>query len=287
MGYATVAAAATHAGRVRELNEDAHLDGPRVYAVADGMGGHEAGEVASQLVVQALRDLASVGPITAESLRGALELANARIRQEAERRNLHGGMGTTAVGVVLDDPPLAFNIGDSRLYRWRDGRLTQLSVDHSVVQELVDAGSISPEEARSHPQRSVITRAVGVFPDVPVDVWALDAALGDRYLMCSDGLTGEVDVDQLPALVSRPDLHEAAAALVTAALDGGGRDNVTVVLVDVRMVSPLAGEPDDDTNPRSEGDTTRRREGSAATVAELIDEVPRAPEVSDDGGAVP
>jgi PPM family protein phosphatase len=241
---------ATDRGHHRRVNEDSLLVVPHVYVVADGMGGHAAGDEASAILVEEMRALAQ-GAVEAEDVSGVLEQANVRVRALAD-----GGAGTTvtaAIGVEHDGAPywLVVNLGDSRTYRLSEGRLSQVSVDHSVVQELLDRGVLDAEGAKRHPQRHVITRAVGSPQVLQPDYWLLPALDGDRLVLCSDGLTGEVEDDGIEAaLLEHADPQQAADALVQLALDGGGRDNVTVVVIDTR---DRHGHPDvDDTLPRSE-----------------------------------
>lgn len=227
---------ATHVGRVRTHNEDSVLAAPPVFAVADGMGGHAAGDVASAIVVEELGRLVTDGaPVTPDRLRTAVERADDRVRGLRDPDGAPLGAGSTVTALVLTGTAwTALNCGDSRLYRLADGRLEQVSTDHSLVQELVEDGLLSPEEARSHPSRHVITRAVGAAAVLRPDWWTLPLRPGDRFLLCTDGLTNEVPDDGLAALLGgHPDPQQAADVLVAAALDAGGRDNVSVVVVDV------------------------------------------------------
>lgn len=227
---------ASHQGRVRDHNEDAVLAGPDVFAVADGMGGHAAGEVASALTVAALaavEDLAGAADPVAH-LVAVLERANAEIRRRAERDPSRAGMGATVAGLALaaDARVVVFHLGDSRVYRLRHGQLRRLTEDHSVVGELVRHGELTEEEAGRHPHRNVVTRALGVAEAIDPVVVALPVEPGDCFLVASDGLTDEVDADQIRALLHRPDpVEHRARALLDAALRGGGRDNVSVVVV--------------------------------------------------------
>lgn len=227
----------TDRGLRRELNEDSYLAVDPVFAVADGMGGHEAGEVASWECIQALSEATSLAAGThtarAVDVQQVLLKADTRIRELTNAR-----AGTTVTGVVLVEEAgvpywLVFNVGDSRTYRLSQGVFEQVSVDHSEVQELLDAGHISPEEARGHPRRHVVTRALGTGHDIDADYWLLPVKPGDRLLICSDGLTDEltdVQIGQILTTVARP--QAVAEALVAAALRAGGRDNVTVIVVD-------------------------------------------------------
>ena len=237
------AGAVTDIGRVRQINQDNFLilDERGLYAVADGMGGHLGGEVASKLAVDALR--ASYAEGTVDALAAAIEEANLSIHDKGETDPELRGMGTTVVAVaaVPDDQGdettgslLVANVGDSRAYLFRDDALTQLTEDHSMVADLVREGRISEAEAEVHPQRNIVTRVLGVYDTVDIDLWPIDAVRGDRLLLCSDGLFNEVAKDQIAAVLRRlSDPQEAAAELVRRANEGGGRDNITVLVVDV------------------------------------------------------
>ncbi|MFP5336215.1 MAG: PP2C family protein-serine/threonine phosphatase [Actinomycetes bacterium] len=230
---------ATHVGRVRRVNEDSALAEPPVFAVADGMGGHAAGDVASAVVVEELRAL--VGrPVDAQALSAALEAADRRVRDLSDESGRRLGAGSTVAAAALvdhDGTPswLVVNCGDSRVYRFAGGRLTQLTVDHSLVQEMVDDGVLTPAEARRHPARNVVTRAVGASSPLEPDQWLLPVTPGERLVLCTDGLTNEVDDDRLGELAgdAAASPQSVAEALVEAAVDAGGHDNVTVVVVDV------------------------------------------------------
>ena len=244
---------ATHAGRVRDQNEDTGHASPWLFVVADGMGGHQAGEVASEITVTTIRNACTPAPIGADEtplahphlsdLVKSVVDANTAIFRASIDNPSQQGMGTTvtALGLIVDDTdpdtPHALglvNVGDSRTYLHRNGHLRQVTIDHSFVQELVDQGQITAFEARYHPRRNIVTRALGIEPDVRVDSWRLPLIRGDRYVLCSDGLVDEVDDDEISALVaSFGDPQACAEALVAAALENGGRDNVTVVVVDV------------------------------------------------------
>jgi serine/threonine protein phosphatase PrpC len=234
---------ATSVGRVRRVNEDSYLAVPPIYAVADGMGGHGSGDVASRLAVEVLARCVELRPLFTEAVLHALEEANLAIIGHKEPNR----MGTTITGVAgLEtaggDHLMVFNIGDSRVYRLAGDRIEQLTVDHSEVQELVLAGVLTREQARTHPRRNVVTRALGSAPVVLADHWLLPAIGGDRFLICSDGLFGELpDEVILPLLAVGPAQH-AAEALVAAADDAGGRDNITAVVVDIGPADDSARE---------------------------------------------
>ena len=242
--------AATDVGRLRTVNQDSYVLLPDrgLYAVADGMGGHQGGEVASQLAVETLQ--VAYQDLTSNSLTEAIAVANHRIRLEGEGDPSLRGMGTTVVAVALlpdetegdDEPPdlavpqrlVIANVGDSRGYLFRDSALVQITEDHSIVADLVREGRITPDEADVHPQRNIVTRVLGVYETVEVDLWPVDPVRGDRYLLCSDGLFNEVTSDQITAVLRRlADPQEAADELVRLANAGGGRDNITVLLLDV------------------------------------------------------
>lgn len=226
---------ATDVGRVRTNNEDAVFTSDRLFAVADGMGGHQGGEVASDTALRTL-DQAFVESTT-DGLLDAAHHANDAVLERAAGDPDLRGMGTTLVAIAPMEGSEAIawiNVGDSRLYLLRDGELTQISEDHSLVQEAVRAGDLSPEEAQTHPQRNIVTRALGIDPDVEIDGDRVDAFAGDRYLLCSDGLYEFVDDDKIASTLRRlDDPTEAARELVRLANEGGGRDNITVVVVDV------------------------------------------------------
>lgn len=232
----------TDRGLRREMNEDSFIASDPVYAVADGMGGHEAGEIASGICVRTLAgipQLASGGrDATAAVVQEYLLEADAGIRDATGSR-----AGTTLSGVVVVEQNgvpywLVLNIGDSRTYRLSQGKLNQVSVDHSEVQELVDAGEISRAEAAVHPRRHVVTRALGTGDETEADYWLLPVEEGDRILVCSDGLNGELDDDRIAAiLMAQPDPQAAVDELIQAALRSGGRDNVTCIVVDASNVA--------------------------------------------------
>jgi serine/threonine protein phosphatase PrpC len=246
---------ATDVGLVRANNQDRLLVAEPLFAVADGMGGHAAGEVASATAVDALE--AAFSERTPEGLQAAARAANRAVWDHAQTDLELRGMGTTLVALALVGPPGAeelavANVGDSRLYLLSQGDLVQVTSDHSLVAELVAEGQIEPEEAEYHPQRHVLTRALGVDADVAVDLLTLDLHRGDRYLLCSDGLSREVTDDQVASILRRlADPAEAARELVTQARELGGNDNITVVIVDVvddgdkeaRASAALVGDP--------------------------------------------
>jgi protein phosphatase len=232
---------ATDVGLVRSNNQDQFLVAPGLYAVADGMGGHAAGEVASATAIKALQAAFAAGQDhSAGSLETAAKAANRAVWEQARTNRGMLGMGTTLVALAVVEHDDGTNglavahIGDSRLYLFRDGSLRQVTVDHSLVQELVDDGQISEAQAAVHPHRHVLTRALGVEPAVEVDLINLVPKHGDRYLLCSDGLPREAADEQIASVLRRyPDPSEAAKELVSLAISRGGSDNVTAVVVDV------------------------------------------------------
>ena len=250
-------------GRRRRRNEDAFVCAPPLFAVADGMGGAQAGEVASGLAAAVLEEGAG-DERGEERVASLIQEANRRVFQRSNEDAATSGMGTTMTVALVDSSggSIAFgHVGDSRAYRVRDGRLEQLTDDHSLVGELVRSGKLSPEEAETHPQRSVITRALGTEPDVDVDTFTVEAQPDDLYLLCSDGLTDMVSADEIfSVLEGSDDLEAAARALIEAANAGGGEDNITVVLfqighggeVEQTARMPTAGE----TEPRQDDEDT-------------------------------
>jgi protein phosphatase len=222
----------TDTGRKRRRNEDAYVIAPPLFAVADGMGGAQAGEVASKLAAAALEDT-DPGRLTGpEKVASLIQEANRRVHERSSSDPATSGMGTTmTVALVEGDAVVIGHVGDSRAYLVRDSRIAQLTEDHSLVNELLKTGKLSPQEAEVHPQRSVITRAVGTDPDVDVDSFTIEARSGDVFLICSDGLTDMVADDEILGIVERSkgNLDRATKQLVSAANRGGGEDNITVV----------------------------------------------------------
>jgi protein phosphatase len=252
------AAGRTDTGRRRRRNEDAYVVAPPFFAIADGMGGAQAGEIASRLAARALEEGADDDGGGAARVVELIQEANRRVYQRSSEDPSTSGMGTTmTVALVEGDTVSIGHVGDSRAYRIRDGELAQLTEDHTLVQELMRSGKLTPEEAETHPQRSVITRALGTDPDVDVDTFPVDARTGDVFMLCSDGLTTMVGDEAILRIVeeNRGDLDAAAEALVSTANRGGGEDNITVVLFDIADEAaaldetariPAAGERDDD-----------------------------------------
>jgi protein phosphatase len=274
--------AATHAGLRRRVNEDSHLACPPLFLVADGMGGHEAGAAASAVVVEEFAELCGARSLGIHDMRAALDRARRRVHGliPGEGAAAHRSAGTTLSGVVIADVGgvgywLTVNVGDSRTYRFSGGVLEQISVDHSVVQELIDAGELDVLSAARDRRRNEITRAIGAGSDGEPDFWLVPAEPGDRILVCSDGLSGELDSERLRrVLAETADPQDAATRLVHEAMVQGGRDNITVVVVDAVGVlghddvpgdtAPAAvrDEVDGDTHP-----SRARRQSSASTVS--------------------
>jgi PPM family protein phosphatase len=222
----------TDTGRARADNEDSAYARPPLYVVADGMGGAQAGEVASALAVEEFRGGLTAHGTAEQRLSERVQAANRRIYETAHRRLEHEGMGTTLTAVYLDESNLSVaHVGDSRAYIFRDGELVRLTHDHSLVEELIRRGKLTPEQAAAHPQRSIITRALGIEPEVEVDTWTYPMRADDVVLLCSDGLTSMISEPQIAAvLAEQPDLDRAGDRLIAEANEAGGRDNITVVL---------------------------------------------------------
>ena len=246
---------ATDTGNVRPQNEDAYVTSEQLFAVADGMGGHNAGEVASALATSLLLERAAGQTLTPEWFVDAITVINRTIHESAAESTERRGMGTTICALALVQPQeessepqqvALANVGDSRIYLARSGTFRQLSVDHSYVQELVTEGLITEEEARVHPRRNIVTRALGIDDRVAVDSWLIPLFSGDRFILCSDGLVDEVPTADIAALAAQQKEPQIIAdALVALAKRNGGRDNITVVVVDAIGDTPQSfiGEP--------------------------------------------
>jgi serine/threonine protein phosphatase PrpC len=232
------AGAATDVGRVRTVNQDCFLVKDGLWAVADGMGGHAAGDVAARVAVETLRDAYSRGA-GGDALVEAIRQANEAVWQRARSDSALRGMGTTLTALAAADGDgadslVVANVGDSRAYLFERGELSQLTADHSLVEEMVRAGELSPHEAAGHPQRHIVTRALGIEPDIEVDTWIITPHPGDRFVVCSDGLSNEVAArDMVQVLREEPDAQAAADRLVEMAKAHGGTDNITVIVLDV------------------------------------------------------
>ena len=225
---------ATHVGKVRHNNEDSLIViEPETFVVADGMGGAQAGEVASQMLVETVKDfLSKTPPLNEQILSQAILLANDKILTLARQNPNYLGMGTTATILSLDDGKAYFaHVGDSRIYRLRNNSLEQLTEDHSYVETLVRRGEITPEEARVHPMKNVLTQAVGVVENISVDTANFSVESGDTFLLCTDGLTNMVDDENIAKILQST--SNPADALIDAALKAGGRDNISVIVVGV------------------------------------------------------
>jgi protein phosphatase len=241
-------ASRSHVGMVRTINEDACLAMPErgLWAVADGMGGHEAGDIASQMVVEALQQIAppSDWPGFLEAVRESLRDVNQRLRDESAQRYQHRTIGTTVVVLIAYETQCAcLWVGDSRIYRLRDGQLQQLTRDHSHVQELVDQGLIAPENAHRHPLANVITRAVGSANELEIDEVVHPLQTGDLFLLCSDGLNKTVTDEEIARLLAHSDhnCQEAVKAFIHLALMRDANDNVTTVVVNIG--NPASDDP--------------------------------------------
>jgi protein phosphatase len=246
--------ATTHVGLVRGRNEDHLLAEPPLFVVADGMGGHRAGDVASAIATDSMRRLTVSPTTTAEAVLTAVRSADLAIRRESGLSEGLAGMGTTLVGLALleaSDQAIGFNVGDSRLYRIRAAAIEQLSTDHSLVQERIDAGVIAAADRSGEHDRNVLTRALGGDEMVEIDTWELELLQDDRYILCSDGLTNELSDDEILAAANElSDPADLSARLVDAANQAGGRDNVTVIVVDIGASDGSSRPDEEQTQPR-------------------------------------
>src|SRR6476469_6886032 len=277
-------ATATHTGRVRRKNEDAYYAEPPLFAVADGMGGALAGELASRISVQALGGLRSEGR-DEERLTETIRLANRRVAERATSDPRASGMGSTVTAALVGARAVTFaHVGDSRAYLWRGGVLTRLSDDHSLVAEWVRAGALAPEDAAQHPQRSVITRALGADWQIDIDIWTTPARTGDVILLCTDGLSGFVDDAAVArTLEEHETLDDAVRALIDAANAAGGEDNITAVAI------RLEAEEGDSVAGEETGEVDEHPTGTLeAVIPEPIDpEAAGEPAPEPDGEPVP
>ena len=233
-GAVTTFGSRTDVGCVRDHNEDSLVVAPPLFAVADGMGGHAAGEVASEIAVNVLAELAPKD-LDGAALEHAVEEANHEIIRAARDGRGREGMGTTLTACMLENERLVIaQVGDSRAYLLHHGKLQQLTRDHSLMADMIEAGQLTPEEARHHPQRSVITRALGSDPNTRPDMYEINVETGDRLLVCSDGLSSMIEDEQIEAVMRRvPDPQRCASQLVNEAIAAGGHDNVTVIVSNV------------------------------------------------------
>jgi len=252
--------AGTDTGRQRRANEDSLLARSPLFVVADGMGGAQAGEVASKIAIESFQSGLPDQSQPEHELAALAQAANARIHELSHSNAEQAGMGTTLTAVYVGAQEVAIaHVGDSRAYCLRDGELARLTDDHSLVDELMRQGRLTPEEAVEHPQRSVITRALGPEGTVEVDTRSFAARAGDVYLLCSDGLTTMLsEVEILALLLGHQRLSDAGEALIAAANDAGGRDNITVVLVPFPL-APIPEEPHPKTVPVRRQETLPRR----------------------------
>ena len=228
----------TYTGRVRPINEDSYYlprEGERFCAIADGMGGHNAGEIASAMAVRVFSgEMRMCRWIDGAAMRRSVERANAAVHARSRCVEQYSGMGTTFTALALSDGKAHIaHVGDSRAYRLRCGEMRQISQDHSMVGELVRSGVLTAEQARSHPYRNVITRALGASETIEADVSRLDKQPGDKYLICSDGLSEYVTLPQMESILTCMPLEDAAEEMLARALRGGGRDNISLVIAEV------------------------------------------------------
>jgi serine/threonine protein phosphatase PrpC len=285
----------TDTGRKRRHNEDSYVLHPPLFAVADGMGGAQAGELASRLAAEAIEGDSGDGD-AAERVTTLVQAANRRVYERSRADSAVSGMGTTMTIALVEGGVVTIgHVGDSRAYLIRDGVLQQLTDDHSLVAELVRSGKLTPEEAETHPQRSVITRALGTDPDVDVDTLTVETQAGDVFLLCSDGLTSMVGDEAILRIVEqqRSDLDTAARELIALANRGGGEDNITVVFFDISAEEqeavtavaepvPAAAEPDaEDEDTLDELD----RVPAVGTMVVSIDELRAGMGAGEEAGA--
>jgi protein phosphatase len=237
----------TDVGRQRQTNEDRYYEGAPVFVVADGMGGARSGEVASQIAVDEFSRYDAVDGTPEDRLAAIAQAANRKIYELAQSDESHAGMGTTLTAALVGPSEISLgHVGDSRAYRFRDDALERLTQDHSLVEELMRMGKLSPEDAEVDPRRSIITRALGPEPTVDVETFTYPAKDGDVYLLCSDGLTGMVSEERVAQILrARSSLQQAAKELVDEANAGGGKDNITVVLF--KLVDDDRGAEESDT----------------------------------------
>jgi protein phosphatase len=270
--------AVTDPGRTRRHNEDAYVIEPPLFAIADGMGGAQAGEVASRLATAALKEAGANGG-GERRIADLIQEANRRVYDRSSSDPNTSGMGTTITVALVEDDRVAFgHVGDSRAYLIRDAQMEQLTEDHSLVNELLKTGKLSREEAETHPQRSVITRALGTDPDVDVDTFSVRAENGDLFLLCSDGLTDMVSESSILDVVerNRDNIDGALRALVKAANRGGGQDNITVVAFEIAD-GVLASDgdtreqalPADDEDTLTEADAVPTVDTAVVSVADI------------------
>jgi PPM family protein phosphatase len=268
----------TDTGRKRRRNEDAYVCEPPLFAIADGMGGAQAGEVASRLAAAALKESGAKTLGGEERIFDLIQEANRRVYDRSSTDPNTSGMGTTITVALVENGNVAFgHVGDSRAYLIRDGRMEQVTEDHSLVNELMKSGKLSREEAETHPQRSVITRALGTDPDVDADTFTIEAKSGDVFLLCSDGLTDMVGEREILELVelNRQDIDAALKSLVKAANRSGGEDNITVVAFEIAESQVLTHDGETRENvvpppPRDEEDTLTEADAVPAVDTAVV-----------------
>jgi protein phosphatase len=269
----------TDTGRKRRRNEDAYVCEPPLFAIADGMGGAQAGEVASRLAAAALKESGAKTLGGEERISDLIQEANRRVYDRSSTDPNTSGMGTTITVALVENGNVAFgHVGDSRAYLIRDGRMEQVTEDHSLVNELMKSGKLSREEAETHPQRSVITRALGTDPDVDADTFTIEAKSGDVFLLCSDGLTDMVGEREILELVelNREDIDAALKSLVKAANRSGGEDNITVVAFEIAESQVLTHDGETRENvvppppPRDEEDTLTEADAVPAVDTAVV-----------------
>lgn len=258
-GVAIVAGLASDVGLWRSVNEDSAYAGRSIWVVADGMGGHAAGEVASALAIDAVRRFDRQDALTQDDLYDMVDEASEAIRTYGEAHPESYGLGTTLCGLAAVDVAgpcwAVFNVGDSRVYRFLGGRLERATIDHTEVELLVRAGVITPAQARYHPARNVVTQSLGSYPPPYADLWVVPAIPGERYLICSDGLTGELTDEEIAeALAAAGDPQQAADTLVGLAVAAGGHDNITALIVDPGGAVPSDDSAEDDLDEADGGD---------------------------------
>ncbi|MEE9415531.1 MAG: Stp1/IreP family PP2C-type Ser/Thr phosphatase [Acidimicrobiales bacterium] len=269
------AAESTHVGMLREVNQDAAFLTPDVFVVADGMGGHAAGDIASAIAVASIADMIRMAGV--DDLVEAVKAANKSILKRADSEPELAGMGTTVVALAsfieADVQQLALvNVGDSRAYRLSGDELSQLTDDHSLVADLVRDGMLRADQAEHHPQKNILTRALGIEQDLRVDSWVHQPIPGDRYLLCSDGLFNEVSEDDIAEILrSYSNVDNAAAELVAQANAHGGRDNITVMIVDV--VDPASAESTEE--PAANDNDEEADDASTEVADDSGDELPK------------
>ncbi len=275
--------AVSDTGKSRAANEDSFVSEPNILAVADGMGGHNAGEVASAMAVQLLRAATDHLTQTPSALVNVVTEINNAIFAAATSTTEQRGMGTTITAMAISEAGVApqqvvvANVGDSRTYLVRAGELRQISIDHSYVQELVTQGVITFDDARTHPRRNIVTRALGIDSTVLVDSWTLPIIDRDRYILCSDGLVDEISNEEILAIsVLHSDPQQAAVNLVAAANSHGGRDNITVIVADFHDTELPAPSTAGSTDPTPIAIATPQKANSISRVLKKFKKIPRA-----------